>query len=1123
MKRLAPSAAALLLGLGASPAFALSYRGPLQISNNLSEIFQNGGQAAARANLGLGSVATQSAAAIAVTGGTINGTAIGGSTPAAGNFTTLSASSLAATGGTIDGTVIGGATPAAGSFTALSAIGGLSVSGGISATGAAPGTYTFGLTGNPANLTMQVNGGIAAVAGSASGSAQVLAADVNYYNNGSSPTFSGVYLRYFGSSATGTSNGLTSARQGQLVFQNVAAANIATNGPNITISPLGNSDFVFTKTGQLGIGTLSPAYPLDVVGEGHFSGGVLSDGALTVTAGGASVTGGMNTDTLTVAGAGAVSGQLTANGNFQAKSTMGVTGLAQFQTAPIVHSISSASWAAQGAVLGWNITGGGGETDFVNSKGGGAGGFSFYNVATGSSNTPTLIGKIDGTGSLLVGNILSVSNYERISGAPPSNGFTGTPGSFMGFNYTGGQGESDFFNATGGAGGFNFYHTSAASGSTPGLIASLDGAGDLSLTGGLTVNGAASVTGALTAPTAPAGTNTTQVATTAFVSAALGSFAPSSISYTASGTGAQPQNVQQKLQQIVNAADFMTPAQLADIKTGNPTLDVGSAINAALASLSPNNEGTVMLPCGVLGDSTTIVLDTGQYIKGCGPSATIIRALASSTSAVIATVNFASLINTSGTTGAPYKFGIADLTVDGNNVNRSGSEDDIDIYGFNYTISDTEEINAPGNGIFSQFGSSTSPPAYGTSSGFLTGAQGDSGQLESLIIRSKQYGNTNDGILYEGPTDATITHDNPWNNGQYGLFIQDASAYSAGGTHLIDVHGYYNGTWNFGIFASDIYGTDIEAESGGRNSGGGIIVGGDGALIGSNINVWNNPKGPGISFNNTATPSVISSLNSHGNGGDGIDVYAPVVLSAVNTYGNGGNGLTSNTSATQSSIAGIKAYGNANDGIFWASNLSSLTGIVAASNSSNGVEVPIGVTGVRLNGQLQVNAKAQFAGLTTSGNNTFDFNIYYQSGETAYSGSFQPNDKIHLDVYGPSSYLVSSQTEYLGSKLLATASSAPTISSGFGSNASIQANNGTAAFVIYVGTSPGSSGTIGMPTASDGWACDASDLSNGNGQQFYVKESAMTTSSVTFTNLNDAGSAANFGSGDYVIVKCSGF
>jgi hypothetical protein len=52
--------------------------------------------AGARGNLGLGSIATQAANSVAITGGAINGTAIGATTPGTGTFTTLSAT------GTID-------------------------------------------------------------------------------------------------------------------------------------------------------------------------------------------------------------------------------------------------------------------------------------------------------------------------------------------------------------------------------------------------------------------------------------------------------------------------------------------------------------------------------------------------------------------------------------------------------------------------------------------------------------------------------------------------------------------------------------------------------------------------------------------------------------------------------------------------------------------------------------------------------------------------------------------------------------------------------------------------------------------------------------------------------------
>jgi hypothetical protein len=94
----------------------------------------NGGTGAstasgARTNLGLGTIATQDANNVAITGGTIDGTTVGATTASTGAFTTLSASS------TVSGTgfstylasppAIGGTTPDAGTFTTL--IGGADV------------------------------------------------------------------------------------------------------------------------------------------------------------------------------------------------------------------------------------------------------------------------------------------------------------------------------------------------------------------------------------------------------------------------------------------------------------------------------------------------------------------------------------------------------------------------------------------------------------------------------------------------------------------------------------------------------------------------------------------------------------------------------------------------------------------------------------------------------------------------------------------------------------------------------------------------------------------------------------------------------------------------------------
>ena len=101
---------------------------------------------------------------------------------------------------------------------------------------------------------------------------------------------------------------------------------------------------------------------------------------------------------------------------------------------------------------------------------------------------------------------------------------------------------------------------------------------------------------------------------------------------------------------------------------------------------------------------------------------------------------------------------------------------------------------------------------------------------------------------------------------------------------------------------------------------------------------------------------------------------------------------------------------------------------------------------------------------------------------------------------------------------------APTISSGFGTSPSIVASNGTAAFTIDVGTGgTASTGVIGLPAATTGWAVQCMNTSTNTATVFLTKQTATTTTTATIGNYDAAGAAAAWVASNVLVCSATAY
>jgi hypothetical protein len=242
----------------------------------------------------------------------------------------------------------------------------------------------------------------------------------------------------------------------------------------------GTSRLFIQSGGNVGIGTTTPAASLDVAsGLLHVGGGTASAGTSPgAYVGWSALPGNIGeTDLINNQGSGSGGGiafmnapvagtplttlmMITGSGSLGIGTTTPAANLDVATGLLHVGGTTTPVVKAQGAYLGWNaLTGGTGETDFINNQGLGTGGFAFMNTPPSGTPRSTLM-VITGSGSVGIGTLnpqqnLSVNAGLNIDQANKNPGGTVAPGLTFGFS----SGEGIASNRIGGPNlfGLDFY------------------------------------------------------------------------------------------------------------------------------------------------------------------------------------------------------------------------------------------------------------------------------------------------------------------------------------------------------------------------------------------------------------------------------------------------------------------------------------------------------------------------------------------------------------------------------------------------------------------------------------------------------------------------------------------
>lgn len=214
---------------------------------------------------------------------------------------------------------------------------------------------------------------------------------------------------------------------------------------------------------------------------------------------------------------------------------------------------------------------------------------------------------------------------------------------------------------------------------------------------------------------------------------------------------------------------------------GNGVNNDTSSLQAAINAANAQGGGLVICP-GQNYQTGKLQMYSGVYVLGMGAGATVFTLLANTNDDMFwggsTNKGFISpwAANASGNTGGLANFGFANLTLDGNKGNQSGTSNGIDIYGLNWRIWGVDIRNFLTHGALIDWNGGNTP----------TGQDG----MEGSMIDCKFRGNSGLNLLLGGPHDSKILHCTFENSGQHNVY----NGPNAVATQFANCHGWGTAT-----------------------------------------------------------------------------------------------------------------------------------------------------------------------------------------------------------------------------------------------------------------------------------------------------------------------------------------